>query len=130
MKFILSTLFVLFAASGVNATQIEIKQENNVSAESFHSYNFGTVWVNSRSAIRYSVTNTGTSPLNFRDAAMLGSFAFSARHSCSAGLLPNQACDFIIEYAPVFEGFNSGRFELRFLEDQIIVDLWGEARRF
>lgn len=128
MKFI-GVILVLLTAFSVSAKQIELKVGDQVKPQGFYSYNFGLVWVYSRSAVRYTVTNTGNVPLNFRDAAMYGSFSFSARHSCAGVLMPSQVCDFVIEYSPVFEGFSSGRFDLRFAEDQIVVDLWGEARQ-
>ncbi|MEQ1722020.1 MAG: choice-of-anchor D domain-containing protein [Pseudobdellovibrio sp.] len=119
----------LFMAFSVQAAQLEITSNAGaVKTEGFHSYNFGTVWTNSRSEARFTLKNTGTTPLTFKEAYIYGA-DFSASHSCVRGLLPNEVCTFSIAYWPMFEGMASGRFVLSFVEDQVVVDLWGQARR-
>jgi len=110
-----------------NAGHVEIALGNNQlrTQESLY-HNFGRIWTNSRSSVRYTVTNTGDQPLTFQRATISGS-AFDASHNCAKGLLPKQKCSFTINFWPAFEGLYSGRFALNFVEDQIIVNLWGEA---
>jgi hypothetical protein len=101
--------------------------------DSTHSYNFGTVWVNSSTSIGYKVTNTGTTPLKFVSATIRG-IDFTASHSCRAGLEPQAICGFDISYWPFSEGFHSGLFQITFetadgSTDTISVELWGQARR-
>lgn len=127
MKFI-SYFLGLFIAVSVQASQLEISRDSEFSANARYSYNFGTVWVNQRSTVSYTLKNTGTTPLTFEDAYIYGS-DFSARHSCNKIVMPNDKCGFEISYWPLFEGFDSGQFVLSFTEDRIIVDLWGQARR-
>ena len=112
------------------ATNLDIKIDTqNITTTDYVSYDFGTVWVNSRSRVRYTVTNTGETPLTYKETYIWGS-DFRAAHNCREGLLPKEKCVFEIEYWPVFEGLSSGRFLLVFNEDdEIRVDLWGRARR-
>lgn len=125
----IAMVIALFMAFTVQAAQIEISPSaESLKAEGFHSYNFGTVWTHSRSEARFTLRNTGTTPLTYKDAYIYGA-DFSARHSCVNGLQPNEVCNFSITYWPMFEGMASGRFVLNFQEDQVIVDLWGQARR-
>jgi hypothetical protein len=128
MKFIY-VVMGLFMAFSVQAAKLEITSKSGaVKTNGFYSYNFGTVWTNSRSEARFTVRNTGATPLTFRNAYIFGA-DFSARHSCINGLLPNEVCSFSISFWPMFEGMSSGRFELNFVEDQVVFDLWGQARR-
>ena len=100
-----------------------------VQGEQYLSYNFGTVWTHTRQIVRFNVTNTGETPLTFKSAVIYGA-DFGAAHSCKNGLQPKEKCFFEIEYWPMFEGTSSGRFILTFVEnDQIVVDLWGTARK-
>ncbi len=111
------------------ATQIEVSvAEGIVKAQERHSYNFGIVWPNTRREVGFSIKNTGSTPLTFNKAIIYGG-DFSARHSCANGLLPNEVCNFSIAYWPMFEGISSGQFRLGFHEDEVIVDLWGQANR-
>lgn len=91
------------------------------------SYDFGYTWVNSLSTATFKITNTGDTPLTYRQAVIYG-VHFGARHNCSAGLLPNQSCNVRVEFWPHQEGYFSGQFQLRFKEDRVIIDLWGNAR--
>ena len=126
MKFFLLALGFLISTTAMAANNIQIKANSGI--EDYLSYDFGTVWVNTRATVRYTVTNTGTAPLTFRDAYIMGS-DFRAVHNCTNGLLPNAQCQFEIEFWPMFEGMTSGRFLLNFAEDQVQVDLWGRAQR-
>lgn len=123
-------IVALFLAVQVNAGQIELKvnRGTTVEGQSQYSYNFGTVWVNSRAVANYTLRNTGTTPLAFNRAYIYGA-DFSANHSCDRVIMPNEVCNFSIYYWPMFEGLSSGRFVLSFIEDDIVVDLWGQARR-
>jgi hypothetical protein len=128
MKYFLMVIGFVFAI-GAQAGQASISLEGKaLDTEGFHSYNFGTVWTNSRNFVRFTVTNTGTTPLTYRNAVIYGA-DFRAQHSCVNGLLPKERCSFEIEYWPMFEGNSSGRFILNFVEDEVAVDLWGQARR-
>ena len=123
-------IIALFLAVQVSAGQIELKANSGstVEGESHYSYNFGTVWVNSRAVANYTLRNTGTTPLIYSRAYIYGA-DFSANHSCDHAIMPNEVCNFSIYYWPMFEGMSSGRFVLSFIEDDIVVDLWGQARR-
>lgn len=95
-----------------------------------YSYNFGSVRVGMTQYIRYTLTNTGTTPLTF-DRALIGGIGFDAYHSCDVTLQPNEKCSFEISYNPPFEGMHSGQFVLSFVENlDIVVDLWGSGTRF
>jgi hypothetical protein len=128
MKLFAVAFSLLFSVAAF-AGQIQVSNQNlSAQGEQVLSYNFGTVWANSRSFARFTVTNTGTTPLTFADAVIYGG-DFRATHSCRPGLLPNEKCFFEVEYWPMFEGMSSGRFILSFVEDRIVVDLWGQSRR-
>jgi hypothetical protein len=86
------------------------------------------VFVGSRVNVRYTLTNTGNTPLTFKDAYIYGA-DFDADHACRNGLLPNESCNFSISYWPRFEGLSSGSFVLNFNEDQVTFDLWGRGVR-
>lgn len=129
MKLGIFVLGLVLSLSAGAASQIELVNVSHPGVtEDFLSYNFGTVFVNSRTSVRYNVRNTGDTPLNFQDAVIYGA-DFSANHSCRGTLLPGQVCQFEVYYWPMFEGMASGRFQLTFVEDQIVLDLWGNARR-
>lgn len=133
MKYFLMVIGFVFTfgmlTEATHAGQASVSIEGKaLDAEGFQSYNFGTVWTQSRSFVRFKVTNSGTTPLTYRDAVIYGA-DYGARHSCVNGLLPNEKCSFEIEFWPMFEGYSSGRFILNFHEDEIVVDLWGQARR-
>lgn len=129
MKYLILALSLVLTSTGF-ASQVEVQVDTqNITTTDYVSYDFGTVWVNSRSRVRYTVTNTGDTPLTYKEAYIWGG-DFRAGHNCSKGLLPKEKCIFEIEYWPVFEGLSSGRFLLTFNEDdEIRVDLWGRARR-
>lgn len=96
----------------------------------FYYHDFGRVFVNSLSYVRYTVTNTGAVPLNFSSATISG-IEFNAFHDCSGVLEVGQSCWFEIRYIPFFEGFDAGRFELIFQENVgLLVNLWGEGVRY
>ena len=121
----------LLLASSVNAKQIEVTGGSPVhmlQTEGFHSYNFGSVWVNSRAIANFNLKNTGTTSLIFKEAYIYGG-DFSANHSCTRGLQPNEVCTFSISFWPMFEGMASGRFVLSFFEEDVVFDLWGQAQR-
>ena len=129
----------LLAAFCVNATaqaavSIEVTPvvtNESVQPMDYGSHWFGRVFVNSRSVVRYTVTNTGTENLDYVSANMFGSFDFRAYHNCMGTLLPQQRCQFEIAYWPSFEGHDSGDFMLNFKQDSIRIHVWGEAvRRF
>ncbi len=120
----------LLISLSAQATSIEVRNVSvGTNAEDYLSLNFGLVNVGIRYVEHFRIRNTGAVPLQFRDTYIYG-MDFSASHSCRDGLLPNQICYFDIAYWPMFEGMNSGRFVLNFVSDQVVVDLWGEARRF
>lgn len=129
MKLFIAAMSLLFVTQ-VNAAQIELKIRDNsaIETQSRYSYNFGTVWVNSRAVANYTLRNTGTTPLNYRSAYIYGA-DFSANHSCERGIFPNEVCSFSIYYWPMFEGMASGQFVLSFFEEDVVIDLWGQARR-
>lgn len=96
----------------------------------YHSYYFGINWVHSRRVVRFDVVNTGTTPLS-KGVATISGPGYSAIHSCTGVILPKQSCWFEISYWPYFEGVHYGRFILSFKENShIVVNVWGEARRF
>jgi hypothetical protein len=137
MKFI-AIISVLFSFGlSVNA-EIQIQGQKPHQAilsiapqSSYLSYNFGQVGVNTVNRTTYTITNTGTTFLQFADANIWG-VQFDANHSCLNGLQPNQRCQFQIRYWPFNLGFHSGQFEIRFntpnpIQEIINVQLWGEA---
>ncbi len=137
MKFFKLLVLSSFVVAGLAHANFNIQVNQNTEPSegaptgktSYFSYNFGRVWTNSMNSVRYDVTNTGTTPLNFISATISG-IGYDAYHSCSAGLQPTQKCWFEIRYWPSFEGFHSGRFVISFSDaNQIVVDLWGEAHR-
>ena len=125
---LISIFLVLFVGITAGAGQLQITSNSEVQPKARYSHDFGLVWVNQRAYTNYTVTNTGTTPLSFKDAIIYGG-DFSAYHSCNKILMPNDKCSFEITYWPIFEGFHSGQFILSFIEDRIIVDLWGRAQR-
>lgn len=126
MKSIILALGMMFSVVA-GAAQPESIEISAFSPKEFLSYNFGTVPVHSRSVVRYNLRNTGATPLTFRSSYVFGA-DFSAVHSCRNGLLPGERCQFEVAYWPVFAGMASGRFTLEFNEDDIVLDLWGNAR--
>lgn len=130
MKLIYAAI-VLVLAFSANATQVEIKDVSSaaqVQAQDRYSYDFGMVWVNTRTIRSFNLKNTGTTPMTFKEAVIYGG-AFAANHSCTKGLLPNETCTFSIAFWPAFEGMYSGHFVLSFVEEDIVFNLWGQARR-
>lgn len=128
MKLIIAAIAMLVSFSAM-ATQLEITREDGpVQTEGYYRVDFGTTFVHHRIVQRFTLRNTGTVALTFRDAYVSGS-DFAAYHGCRNGLLPNETCQFEIEYRPFFEGFSYGSFELNFVEDQILFDLYGRAQR-
>jgi hypothetical protein len=94
MKYFLMLIGFVFTMGMVTqaayAGQATVSIEGKaLDAEDYHSYNFGTVWTHSRSFARFTVTNTGVTPLTYRDAIIYGA-DYRARHSCVNGLLPNE----------------------------------------
>jgi hypothetical protein len=137
MKFVLmvSVLFSLgfFANAAVHIESSRGKQAvlSVAPQSSYLSYNFGLVGVNTANRTTYTITNTGTTFLQFAGANIWGAH-FDANHSCVQGLTPNQRCQFQIRYWPFNLGFHSGQFEIRFntpnpTQEIINVQLWGEA---
>lgn len=129
MKLFLA-VFCLFLAMNVNASQIQVSSNNENALEgvSRYSHNFGMVWVNSRVGAAFTLRNTGVTPLTFSRAYIYGG-DYAANHSCERVLMPNETCSFTLYYWPMFEGMSSGQFVLSFFEEDIVFDLWGQARR-
>lgn len=100
-----------------------------VQALDYGSYYFGRVAVNTRSVVNYTVTNTGTEPLDYTGAYMFGMY-FDAYHNCYGTLQPRQQCSFQIAYWPAFEGYHTGDFNLDFRQDSVRIHVWGDAYRF
>jgi hypothetical protein len=135
MKWISLLSLMLFVGTANADLRAELTQPNqNFQTESSsHYYNFGQVAVNSMNTVSYTITNTGTTFLQFSTASVWG-MNYDANHSCTQGLNPNQRCQFQIRYWPFTVGLHSGQFEARFygsstIPESIRVDLWGEAVR-
>jgi hypothetical protein len=131
MKIFISVITLMWVSLSF-ANQISVESQGVVfqNAQQHLSYNFGTVWTNTRNRVRFNVTNVGDNLLTFKNSIIYGA-DFRAFHTCKSGLLPQEKCFFEVEYWPVFEGMSSGRFTLAFFEnEQIVLDLWGNARRF
>ena len=130
----LSISLIAFAAQANQAIEInvssgQVQTETQQRTVDRYSHHFGRVWVNSSQYASYRLTNTGTTPLTFLSATISG-MDYSASHSCTDILMPNETCYFDIRFSPFFQGFSSGRFILSFVEDlDIVVDLWGEGYR-
>ena len=127
-----TALMASFASASLQIEKIG-PTENIQPQNSYYSHYFGMVMVNSYNTVRYTVTNTGTTPLQFQSANIWG-IDYRANHSCGSGLQPNQQCSFEIVYWPFNEGYSSGDFSLTFrtadgMTDTISVRVWGEARR-
>jgi len=135
MKSLMTLVCACLLATGAMASQqIEIQAQtkqnsSDVQANTvdYYSYYFGRVWVNTSSYASYKLTNTGTTPLTFQRATISG-MDYSATHSCTGVLAPNEVCQFDIRFSPFWEGYRSGRFVLSFVEDlDIVVDVSGEG---
>ncbi len=118
----------LMLSLNVNAGSLEILNSSEIGTVAHLSHDFGTVWVQQRVSQVFNVRNKGPGTLTFKEAYVYGG-DFSARHNCPLNLMPEQRCSFEISYWPMFEGFSSGRFVLEFVEEQLVVDLWGRAQR-
>lgn len=137
MKTILLTLLVALSTLLTNSQafasiELQIQAADAPTMErkvERYSYNFGRVPLYSSLYARYKLTNTGTTPLTFQQAR-IGGAGYSADHTCTGILQPQNVCQFTIRYNPVFDGLSSGRFILSFVENlDIVVDLWGEGYR-
>lgn len=133
MKWISLISLVLFSGLANADLQVELTAQNQQlqTESSSHYYNFGQVAVNSMNTVSYTITNTGTTFLQFSTASVWG-MNYDANHSCTQGLNPNQRCQFQIRYWPFNLGLHTGQFEIRFYgpsasPESIRVDLWGEA---
>ena len=129
---ITTALITSFASANLQIEKMG-SAENLQPQNSYYSHYFGMVMVNSYNTVRYTVTNTGTTPLQFQSANIWG-IDYRASHSCSSGLQPNQQCSFEIVYWPINEGSSSGNLDLTFRNtdsttDTISVRVWGDARR-
>ena len=129
MKLALILGTFLFSLVG-HAGQLVIESaQEQISAKDYVYYDFGMVMINTRVAVRYTVTNTGATPLTYKDDYISG-MGFQGAHSCNTVLQPKQKCQFEISFWPYFEGFSSGRFVIDFVEnDNITIDLRGQGRR-
>lgn len=133
MKWISLISLMLFVGTANADLRVELSQPNQQFQveSSSHYYNFGRVTVNSMNTISYTITNTGTTPLQFSTASVWGA-NYDSSHYCYSGLNPNQSCQFQIRYWPFSVGIHSGQAEIRFnttnyMTESIRVDLWGEA---
>ena len=121
------------SAQAVETFQLQANSNSEVVqplATQYHSYYFGINWIHFRQVVRFNVQNTGTEPLTGARATISG-HGYNAVHSCTGVVMPGQRCWFEISYWPLFEGVHYGRFILSFVENSnIVVDVWGEARRF
>lgn len=117
-----------FSAESIPTKNIEISEEKAVDQ---FSYYFGTIRVNQRSFVNYRITNTGSTPLDYQWGRMQGDPSFRATTNCFGTLYPGQRCSFTIEYAPYFQGVNSGLFEMQFAQGYgVRVYVSGNARRY
>jgi hypothetical protein len=125
---LISFLFLFQSNVFAQETEVVLNSSPGITQNTFFYYNFGRVTPGMSTFTRYSVKNVGTSTLQFLRASISGGFDFSAYHTCSKGLLPQQSCWFEIRYWPQFEGFQTARFVINFDQsNNIIVDVAGQA---
>lgn len=126
-----AVLCVNVAAQATTSIQVtpSVAPQGQVQTSDYGSHYFGRVPVNSRQVSYFTVTNTGTEPLEYMSAYMFGMY-FDAYHNCYGTLQPRQQCSFQIAYWPSFEGYHSGDFNLDFRQDSVRIHVWGEAYRF
>ncbi len=124
--FIFAFLFSFASPAAFAVSEISVGGSRVLEVDR-HSYYFGRVHVNSMNVVRFTITNTGETPLTF-DSAYISGVGYSATHSCENGLAPQAKCWAEIRYWPPFQGLHSGQFELYFKEDSaIVIDLMGDA---
>ncbi len=108
--------------------QIQLKPEAELSQpveDTFLSYDFGAVWVNTPRSIVYSIT-AGDTESRFREILYSGA-AYRVITNCPVILPPKQVCDVRITFAPMFPGLHTGRVVMDLYTQRFIVDLWGQG---
>lgn len=97
--------------------------------DQYLSYYFGRVRTNSYNTVTYNLTNTGATDLRVERITISGMF-YDARTNCPSVLAPRQQCRTRISYWPSFEGFHSGRLIWYTSDNDVVLDLLGEAVKF
>lgn len=94
------------------------------------SYDFGWVPLMSTRTVTFTISNTGTTDLT-PEGTFISGASYSATHTCTQVLKPNEACRATIRFEPFFEGLQVGTFETYFSGDAgVVIRLWGTGQRF
>lgn len=128
MKTLMAVLSVFLFLSVARAEVVDISVSSaEDSSTKYYDVNFGSVWVNSRSGIRYKITNKGPEKMTFQKAIVWGG-DFEAYHDCKV-LEVNQVCTVDIYFWPMFEGFKTGDLLVRFDSEDLRFRLSGWATK-
>lgn len=124
--FLVCALF--FSGVAFSADQIPLNI-SDVQVQQYLRYDFGRVWVNSLSYVRYEVTNQSSRVVERRNFTISG-HGFEAYTNCPTLMYPGTRCDLEIRFWPPFENRYFGRMQMLFNDNNhITIDLYGEAIR-
>lgn len=122
--------WVLFFLIAFSVGGLEAKAQVEAVAVDTTTYDFGSVLVNTSRSVSFVITNTGTTDLVPESSTIRGA-SFSARHTCTRLLKPQETCQVWIRFEPFFEGLYTGLFESMFQGGTgVAIRLWGRGLQF
>ena len=122
--------FMVFALSLFISANVFAQVHVGALAIDRTSYDFGWVPLMSSRSVTFTISNTGTTDLVPEGTFISGS-GYSASHTCTRTLKPQETCRALIRFEPFFEGLQVGTFETYFSGDTgVVIRLWGRGQRF
>ncbi len=137
MKYFLALLLLsLFSLNSLALASEVRKVEDEITLEllqddgeqlNYYNYNFGTVPVNFRHWVRFTITNNTREDVRYVNFYISGMF-YSVNHYCYRTLRPRESCMAEIAFWPMQRGFYTGLFAIYFSGNNgLRINLQGQA---
>jgi hypothetical protein len=130
LKIIFSTATALFLSLSAHATDSKSMTLNlsggemHAQQDQYYSFDFGTTRVNWPVYRDLTLNSNGPGDLRVYQIS-IGGADFSAYHNCPSVMPPRTYCTLQVRFAPLFEGFRTGRMYVDTSAGLITIDFQG-----
>ena len=113
----------LFAQADVQVLAVE-----PMGQDQYLSYNFGAVFMNTRTSVEFTLTAKGPTPTEIRQITISGAM-YDATSNCPAILPVGQTCSTRVYYWPRMQGPHWGDLNFHLNDGSIYIRLFGDTFR-
>lgn len=122
---VVALLFSSLAAQA--SSNLVITAEPQRSPDKYYNYDFGAVFVNTRTATDFTLTAEGDEPTEIEGIRISG-IEFSGTSNCPKVLQPKQSCVTRVYFWPTRKGFSfSGQLSFYMKAHDIYIRLYGRT---